>query len=102
VKDADLIAYATEFREDILDGGESWMRCFMVCAPLAPLLRMSGVAVELVESDLGDTNHVWLRLPDGRALDPTADQFEGLDLPPVYLGPPLRIHAANEKAPPTL
>jgi hypothetical protein len=43
-------------------------------------------------------NHIWLRLPDGRALDATADQFNTLfpsmDLPPVYLGKPLSIHAA--------
>ena len=32
-------------------------------------------------------NHIWIRLADGRVLDPTADQFG--DYPPVYLGDPL-------------
>jgi hypothetical protein len=48
-----------------------------------------GVETELVEADFGWTNHCWLALPDGRILDPTADQFvgHGATLPPVYLGP---------------
>jgi hypothetical protein len=39
-----------------------------------------------------ERNHFWLKLKDGRALDPTIDQFKTYDgwrLPPVYLGPPL-------------
>ena len=36
----------------------------------------------------GPLSHVWLRLGDGRALDPSADQFV-LGLLPVYLGEPL-------------
>jgi hypothetical protein len=42
-------------------------------------------------------NHVWIKLTDGRALDPTADQFNvlfpAMKMPPVYLGPPQSIHA---------
>lgn len=60
---------------------------------------MAGVETECVETDLGAMNHIWLRLPDGRALDPTADQFNRLfpamNLPAVYLGPPLSIHGAG-------
>lgn len=62
--------------------------CFAVCAPLAGLLRLHGIEARVVEgfpSDGDFYNHVWLELPDGRVLDPTADQFA--DMPPVYLGP---------------
>jgi hypothetical protein len=57
--------------------------CFAVSAALQGYLSSCGVETELVEADFGHTNHFWLRLPDGRILDPTADQF---GLSPVYLG----------------
>jgi hypothetical protein len=97
--DAELIEFASEFREGILDGKESNWACAMVCCPLATLLNMHGVKCETVESDLGHCNHIWLRLADGRALDPTADQFNYLfakDMPPVYLGPPMEYHGVLE------
>jgi hypothetical protein len=101
--DAELIEFATDFREGILDGRPSAWTCAMVCWPLVTLLNMQGVGCEAIESDLGHLNHVWLKLPDGRALDPTADQFNDLfphyNLPPVYLGPPLDIHAEGGGVP---
>jgi hypothetical protein len=94
--DAELIEVATEFRKGILDGRTSQMMCAMVCWPLVGLLKMYGQECESVESDLGHMNHIWIRLPDGRALDPTADQFNYLfpdmKMPPVYLGAPTTIH----------
>jgi hypothetical protein len=93
--DAQLVEFASEFREGILDGTPSWMMCFAVCAPLVTLLDIHGVKAEMVEGDLGEFNHVWLKLADGRVLDPTADQFNefGFDpMPPVYLGAPSKIH----------
>lgn len=95
MKDAKLIKIATEFRKGILDGRPSRMMCFAICAPLAGLLGACGVDVEVIEGDLGECNHVWLRLADGRVLDPTADQFNDYgfpEMPPVYLGPPTTIH----------
>ncbi|KAB7788087.1 hypothetical protein [Methylorubrum populi] len=95
MEDAELIWFASEFREGILDGGSSQMMCWAVSAPLAALLEMHGVETELVEADLGDCNHFYLRLPDGRVLDPTADQFNHLrvdPMPAVYLGPPADCH----------
>ena len=92
MSDDELKQFATDFRGGILDGRSSEMTCFMVCAPLAGLLQMRGVTVAVEEGDLGFCNHFWLRLQDGRVLDPTADQFNALfslALPPVYLGPPL-------------
>lgn len=98
MKDKYLVDYAMHFRRGILDGRRSDMMCFAVCAPLASLLNLNGVQTALVESivdlDEGEINHFWLRLLDGRALDPTIDQFKkfmGKRLPKVYLGPPLPI-----------
>ena len=97
--DAELVQIATDFRDGILDGGSSEWMCAAVSWPLQGFLSaVCGIESEAVESDLGHMNHVWLRLTDGRALDPTADQFNRLfpdmNLPPVYLGSPLSIHGA--------
>ncbi len=60
--------------------------CLVVAAPLQGLLSaVYGFGTDLEEVDFGCTNHVYLRLPDGRILDPTADQFDGM--PDVYCGP---------------
>jgi hypothetical protein len=91
VTDDELITIATEFRSGILGSRKSRGMCFVIAAPLQALLSYYGFETELVEHDLDDPmwrNHVWIRLPDGRALDPTADQFADLQLPPVYLGEP--------------
>lgn len=88
--DAELIDFAKEFREGILDGRSSHSMCFMVCAPLVGLLRFYGVEAELVECENGHCNHFYIRLADGRALDPTVDQFNHLfneNFPAIYLGP---------------
>lgn len=96
MSDAELIAFAADFREGILDGGPSNWMCAAVCWPLAGLLRFNGIDCDCIESDLGHCNHIWIRLADGRALDPTADQFNqmfpSLNFPPVYLGAPASIH----------
>jgi hypothetical protein len=94
VSDDDLVEFATEFRAGILDGRASRFMCAAVSWPLAALLRCHGLSCETVESDLGDCNHVWIRLADGRVLDATADQFNYFwtQYPPVYLGKPLEIH----------
>jgi hypothetical protein len=101
--DAQLIEFATEFRAGMLGDDPSTSACLMVCAPLVTLLNIYGVKCELIETNMipikrggrCSTNHVWLRLADGRALDPTADQFNELDgarMPPVYLGKPTKYH----------
>lgn len=94
--DKKLVKLASDFRKGILGRGKSDWMCFAICAPLVNLLELYGVRATMVEVDLGDMNHFWLKLDDGRALDPTADQFNryGLALPPVYLGKPLSIHGA--------
>lgn len=100
VNDAELIEFVSEFREDILDGGPSDMMCAAVCWPLVTLLNMSGVECQTVESDLGQLNHIWIKLSDGRALDPTIDQFNYLfdeSWPEVYLGECTKYHPAIEQ-----
>jgi hypothetical protein len=98
VNDRELLKYTTEFRESVLDGLDSKAMCFMVCAPLEGLLSMMGVETTLEDGAFADWNHVWLRLPDGRVLDPTADQFNehlAEPLPAVYLGPATLIHSVQ-------
>ena len=98
MKDRELVKIATSFRRGLLGKKSSWMMCAVVSWPLASLLRgLYGIDCECVESDLGFCNHIWIKLPDGRALDATADQFNHLSStqnPTVYLGPPLEIHHA--------
>ena len=98
--DAELIEFATEFREGVLGGSKSDWMCAAVCWPLASLLELHGVKATPVETDLGVCNHVWLRLDDGRALDPTGDQFNWCNseqMPPVYLGAPGKLHGVMER-----
>jgi len=93
--DAELVEFATDFREGILGGRPSDRMCAAICWPLVTLLNMHGVNCKDVESDLGHMNHVWIQLSDGRALDPTADQFNRMfadNMPPVYLGEPTKYH----------
>lgn len=96
MKDAELVEFAADFREGILDGGKSDLMCAAVSWPLAALLRCYGVDCDTEESEVpyrdGTINHIWIRLADGRVLDPTADQFG--DYPAVYLGPPNELHTS--------
>lgn len=106
--DAELIEFASEFREGILDGTPSAMMCGMICEPLVTLLNMIGVPCSIaktnaIRTSYGSCNHVWIYLADGRVLDPAADQFndEGLALPPVYLGRKVRrLHRVAREATP--
>ena len=76
------------FRHGILGKRDSAMMCAVVCYPLQDFLSIMGYETEIVEADFGSTNHIWLRLPCGCIIDPTADQFSGptLKLPKVYIG----------------
>jgi len=63
--------------------------CYMVCAPLQSFLEQEGKRTELIEGEVYGRYHFWLRLPDGRIIDPTADQFfssEGAIMPKIYIG----------------
>ena len=102
MNDKQLLKFAVEFRKGILDGKPSNMMCAAVSWPLAGLLNFHGIKCECVESDLGEMNHTWIKLADGRALDATADQFNFLfnhKHPPVYLGDPLNFHIPDSLSP---
>lgn len=99
--DAKLLKFVNGFRYGIVGRKRSDFMCFAVCAPLVTLLNMHGVASTLregiVKFEIGEINHFWIELADGRVLDPTGDQFNRIlleKLPKVYLGAPVpRIHA---------
>ena len=100
MNDLELIDFCEGLKVGVLDGRASNFMCAAVCWPLSGALEMLRVKHEIVESDLGECNHIWIKLEDGRALDPTAEQFNdyfGLDIigqamPSIYLGGPLSIH----------
>ena len=85
-----LLRTVTEFRRGILGKRSSMNMCYMVCAPLESYLRTLGWETELVSGKVSGKEHYWLRLLDGRIIDPTADQFfpeEGDKMmPKVYIG----------------
>ncbi|CAN7600352.1 hypothetical protein [Acidovorax delafieldii] len=92
---AGLLTYAQIFRETVLQGCSSQRMCVALSAPLHAAFRARGTASELLIADLGECEHVFLRLADGQVLDPTADQFNPFSrekLPGVYLGAPALIH----------
>lgn len=80
----------TEFREGILDGRSSVRMCLAVCAALEGYLRFCGIETHAVagtiQFDNYEQEHFWLEMENGAIIDPTADQFEGLNMPPVYIG----------------
>ncbi len=87
--DDQLISLVTDFRSGVLDciryGGDASGMCLALSAPLQAYLFGCGIQTALEEG----INHFYLVLPDGRILDPTADQY---GYAPVYLGPRLPIH----------
>jgi hypothetical protein len=95
VTDHDILQFAKDFRAAILGDGDSAWMCAAISGPLCAALNVQGVYCHLVESDLGECNHVFIQLDDGRVLDPTADQFNWcsrVPLPGVYLGEKTLIH----------
>jgi hypothetical protein len=89
--DQEVCLYATDFRRAILGDAPSDRMCAAISAPMCSALGVLEVPVELVKSDFGAFNHVFLDLLDGRLLDPTADQFNWLNVcafPAIYVGPP--------------
>lgn len=102
--DDELIAAAQVLRREILEGRPSDGMCGTVSFVLQGYLAACGehchiVAGEVDVEGVAWCNHVWLRLRDGRVLDPTVDQFNatfGKSWPPVYLGKPIpEVHRAR-------
>lgn len=93
--DSELLHYAAEFRFAVIGDGASSRMCAAISDPLCAALAVLGVPAQVMETVLEDCNHVFLQLPDGRVLDPTADQFNSAGSPPlpaVYLGDVTRNH----------
>lgn len=90
IADEDLVSVVRAFRAGLLDGRTSDGMCGVVCFALQPYLHTIGVTTVLMAStpSIGEwKGHLWFALGDGRALDPTADQYGG-GRPAVYLGQP--------------
>ena len=87
--DSDLLRIATAVRDHITLGGKSGGYCAVVCVPLAVFLTRYGRPAVDVHGAVGEWQHTWIELEDGRIIDPTADQFNRVGaqrMPPVYLG----------------
>lgn len=87
--DSELIRIARSARERITLGGQSSGYCAVVCVPLAAYLTRRGLPADDVRGAVGEWQHSWIALGDGRILDPTADQFNRHSvsrMPPIYLG----------------
>lgn len=87
--DRELLRIARAAREQITLGGPSSGYCAVVCVPLATYLTRRGFPAEDVHGAVGEWQHSWVVLGDGRILDPTADQFNragAARMPQVYLG----------------
>lgn len=67
-------------------------KCAMIAWALHGFLSWSeAIESRVYECKVGDWNHIYLVLKDGRILDCAADQFSKR-YPKVYLGPGLPIH----------
>lgn len=86
--DRELLRIARAARDRITLGGPSSGYCAVVCVPLATYLTRRGLPAEDVHGAVGEWQHSWIALGDGRILDPTADQFNrgASRMPPIYLG----------------
>ena len=89
MSDRELKNLCASFRKGLIKNREGDMMCGVVSYALQSYLSFLGQPCEIEEVDLKRCNHVFLRLPDGRVLDGTADQFGG---PKIYLGEPLWYH----------
>lgn len=90
VTDRELLRVARAARECITLGARSSGYCAVVCVPLAAFLTRHGCPADDVHGGVGEWQHTWIALRDGRILDPTADQFNRAGeprMPSVYLGP---------------
>lgn len=86
------------FRNGILGRRSSYRMCDAVCWPLQAWLSFAlKVQTDLRHGDMpmnggndGTMEHWWLELPDGRIIDPTADQLQMFGhpkMPKVFIGP---------------
>lgn len=98
--DAQLKTMCAEFRKGMIGRMSSKGKCAMISWALQGFLSFAlKLETEVYESDVGQWNHLWLKLPDGRVIDCTADQFNPKGkkkYAKVYIGKPLDIHAGGK------
>lgn len=89
--DQQIMRIARATRDRITLGGRSSGYCAVVCVPLAVYLTSRGVSAVDIHGAVGEWQHTWIALENGRILDPTADQFNSKQyaarMPQIYLGP---------------
>jgi len=94
MSDKELLKITSQFTKGILGKHQSSSMCFAVSAPLQGFLSVCGFETQLIEGEIEVSknelwNHFWLKLPDGRILDATANQFrtpDNKEMPKIYLG----------------
>lgn len=110
ITDKGLLKLCRQFKAGVLGRKKSKDQCYRVCAPLHSYLSFLKIDCKLIEGyvTIGEniTNHYWIELPDGRIVDPTADQFNEIkkqDMPKVYLGelPNWYMKSKKKKSPMT-
>ena len=97
--DKDILKLVTGFRKGILGRSSPLKKCFMVCSPLVTFMNGCGIECYLTEGEFAlssfknndgiEIGHYWITLKDGRIIDPTASQFNGMreeEMPLVYFG----------------
>ncbi len=110
--DDGLMRFVREFSDEILkfSNGDTRGMCAMVCDPLSAYMEFCGIKNQCVVFDVKSngiiSNHVCILLPDGRIVDPTANQFvnpaTGKTMPHYYLGeiPDFYLTPKTKKAKP--
>jgi hypothetical protein len=89
VENAVLRRIARTVRRRVLPHGRSRSACLLVSSELLTSLRRRSIGCRLVRGGVGGTFHYWIRLPDGRIVDATADQLrnpKGGRMPDVFVG----------------
>ncbi len=85
MNDKGLLIISEEFRKGMIGNRSSEGFCYALSAPLTSYLEFLGFKCELIKGKIGGAEHYWIALPDGRILDPTADQFND-SISPIYWG----------------
>ena len=101
--DKELYRLVAGFTKGFLGKENSESKCFMICWPLQTYLSFCGVKTELISGEVSSDKHLWghywLKLMDGRIIDPTCDQFNidgGVKMPKIFIGEKPDYYRINE------
>lgn len=91
--DKELHKIVAGFTKGLLGNWTTESKCFMVSYPLQGYLSFLGIECELVKGEVNTPKawwgHFWVKLKDGRIIDPTIEQFNYPEDKPfkgVYIG----------------